>query len=149
MFLLVKSTYPKANIWLTGHSLGGSLSAALSHAYQAPSVNFEAPGEKLFVTRKGLMSEYEHIYHFGNVLDPLFTGSCTGIFSACAIAGYAMESVCHTGQECVWTPRGRPNLQAHLLWGIIGLISNQNIELPACQPVNRSCVDCGWWKFVE
>lgn len=140
---------PHADIWLTGHSLGGALSASLSHVYKFPSVVFESPSEKLFATRKGIMSDYSHIYHFGNILDPIFTGTCTGVFSSCAIAGYAMESACHTGQECIWRPPGRSNLNAHLLWGILNdLLRNQNVPLPSCAPVNASCTDCDWWKFV-
>lgn len=43
--------YPEANIWLTGHSLGGSLASLLAATYGFPAVTFEAPGERLAATR--------------------------------------------------------------------------------------------------
>ncbi|MDN8980689.1 hypothetical protein Q0P29_14390, partial [Staphylococcus aureus] len=39
--------YPNANIWLTGHSLGGGLAALIGNAFGAPAVGFEAPGDRL------------------------------------------------------------------------------------------------------
>ena len=35
--------YPNANIWLTGHSLGGGLAALLGATFGAPIVAFESP----------------------------------------------------------------------------------------------------------
>ena len=43
--------YPDATIWLTGHSLGGSLAALLGATFGVPVVAFEAPGDKLPATR--------------------------------------------------------------------------------------------------
>jgi putative lipase involved disintegration of autophagic bodies len=39
--------YPDANVWITGHSLGGSLSGLLGVTFGAPVVTFEAPAEKM------------------------------------------------------------------------------------------------------
>lgn len=39
--------YPNANIWLTGHSLGGGLAALMGTTFGAPVVAFEAPAERL------------------------------------------------------------------------------------------------------
>jgi putative lipase involved disintegration of autophagic bodies len=33
--------YPSANIWLTGHSLGGALAALLGATFGVPTVTFE------------------------------------------------------------------------------------------------------------
>lgn len=43
--------YPDANIWVTGHSLGGSLSGLLGVTFGAPVVTFEAPADKMAARR--------------------------------------------------------------------------------------------------
>lgn len=39
--------YPDANIWLTGHSLGGGLASLIGATFGAPVVAFEAPAERM------------------------------------------------------------------------------------------------------
>ena len=48
--------YPHANIWLTGHSLGGGLAALLGATFGAPVVAFEAPAERMASRRLHLPS---------------------------------------------------------------------------------------------
>lgn len=43
--------YPKANVWVIGHSLGGALASLVGITFGAPVVAFEAPGEKLAAAR--------------------------------------------------------------------------------------------------
>ena len=43
--------YPDANVWVIGHSLGGSLASLVGVTFGAPVVAFEAPGEKLAAMR--------------------------------------------------------------------------------------------------
>ena len=43
--------YPDANIWVIGHSLGGSLASLIGVTFGAPVVAFEAPGEKMAAAR--------------------------------------------------------------------------------------------------
>lgn len=43
--------YPSANIWLVGHSLGGSLASLLGATFGLPAIAFEAPGERLAAQR--------------------------------------------------------------------------------------------------
>ncbi|RKP16563.1 alpha/beta-hydrolase, partial [Rozella allomycis CSF55] len=80
------------NLALTGHSLGGSLSALLSLTFDIPAITFNSPGERLFAERLGLgQNPNIQIYHYGTESDPIFTGKCRGITSSCYIGGYAME----------------------------------------------------------
>ncbi|KAF8646690.1 hypothetical protein AX16_007103 [Volvariella volvacea WC 439] len=92
--------YPDANIWLTGHSLGGSLASLIGLTFGAPVVTFEAPGDRLAARRLHLPSppSTQHIIQVYHTADPVPVGACTGIFSLCAIGGYAIESRCHLGQ---------------------------------------------------
>ena len=52
--------YPNANIWLTGHSLGGGLAALLGATFGAPAVTFEAPAERMASRRLHLPSSVCH-----------------------------------------------------------------------------------------
>ena len=47
----VSYMYPDANIWVIGHSLGGSLASLVGVTFGAPVVAFEAPGEKMAAAR--------------------------------------------------------------------------------------------------
>lgn len=96
----VSYMYPDANIWLTGHSLGGSLSSLIGVTFGAPVIAFEAPSEKLAAARLHLPSppSTQHVTHFYHTADPIAMGACNGVSSSCAIGGFAMETRCHLGQ---------------------------------------------------
>ncbi|KAI5831372.1 alpha/beta-hydrolase [Schizophyllum commune Tattone D] len=96
--------YPDANIWLIGHSLGGSLAALMGATFGAPVVAFETPADRLAARRLHLPSPPStlHITHVFHTADPIPMGACTGVTSMCAIGGYALESRCHLGQRIVY-----------------------------------------------
>lgn len=48
--------YPNANIWMVGHSLGGSLASLVAQTFGVPAVAFEAPGDRLPAQRLHLPS---------------------------------------------------------------------------------------------
>lgn len=117
--------YPDANIWITGHSLGGAVAGLLGVTFGAPVVAFEAPGDRMasrrlhlpqpvssnpccppvHATRSltlGPQPDVQHVTHIFHTADPIPMGACTGVLSSCAIAGYAMESRCHIGRKRVY-----------------------------------------------
>ena len=110
IYLAVAEWFPKAtNIWATGHSLGGALAGLVAITNGIPAFAFEAPGDLMYASRIGLLPtgieidsflEALPIYHFGNVNDPIYTGTCTGVTSSCYWFDYALESKCHIGKEC-------------------------------------------------
>lgn len=108
--------YPFANIWLVGHSLGGSLASLLGSTFGLPAVAFEAPGERMAAHRLHLPLPPPHyppglprvpITHVYNNADPIPQGACTGVASLCAQAGYALETRCHLGKSIVYDTVGR------------------------------------------
>ena len=88
------------------------MSSLLGLTYGLPAVTFETPPEALPAARLGLPSPPDSntpqtrnntgAYHFGITSDPIYTGSCKGIIASCALAGYAFDTVCHTGMKCVY-----------------------------------------------
>lgn len=156
----VTKLYPPetTDIWITGHSLGGALASLLGRTYGLPVVAFEAPGEMLATKRlhlpqaPGIPKHMEHIWHFGNTADPIFMGVCNGASSSCSVAGYAMETACHTGKLCVYdvvTDLGwHVNMLNHRIHTVIDEIILKYNETAKCvdQP---PCRDCFNWRFVS
>jgi lipase ATG15 len=79
----ISASYPKSAIWLTGHSLGGALSALVGLTFGVPTVTFEAPPERLASKRlhlpapPGLLPKDSLVWHFGHTADPVYMGACT------------------------------------------------------------------------
>lgn len=155
----VSAIYPpeQYKVWLTGHSLGGSLASLLGRTYGLPVVAYEAPGELLATQRlhlpqpPGYPMYMEHIYHVGNTADPIFMGVCNGVSSTCNAAGYAMETACHTGKLCVYdvvTDKGwSVNVLNHRIHTVVDEIILKYNETAECveQP---PCRDCFNWRYV-
>lgn len=148
----------KYNYWITGHSLGGSLASLLGRTYGLPVVAFEAPGELLATKRlhlpqpPGIPKYMDNIWHIGNTADPIYMGVCNGVSSSCSIAGYAMETACHTGLQCVYDVVNdlgwKVNLLNHRIHTVIDEIIMVYNSTPTCieQP---PCRDCFNWRFVS
>ena len=158
----VTEIYPKSDIWVTGHSLGGVVSSLLGLKFQIPAVTFEAPPDSLPATRLSLYnpidsnftaprnSQYRGAYHFGNTADPVYMGACNGATATCTLAGYAFESQCHTGLRCVYDTvedfGWRQKIQHHSIEGVIKDVIEAYDTVPSCEP-EPECVDCANWRF--
>ncbi|BAP71283.1 putative lipase ATG15 [Kluyveromyces marxianus] len=158
IYRTVIEDHPNAAIWITGHSLGGALASLLGRTFGAPAVAFEAPGE-LLATRRlhlpippGLPSYQEGIWHIGHTADPIFMGTCNGASSSCSIAGYAMETSCHSGKVCIYdvvTDKGwHVNMLNHRIHTVIDGVLNDYENVAKCE-VPEPCNDCFNWKYIR
>ncbi|KAK9455243.1 Alpha/Beta hydrolase protein [Dipodascopsis uninucleata] len=149
---MIAAIYPTSHIWLTGHSLAGALSSLVSQTKGSPAIVFQAPGEQLAAKRLHLPSSRSGdtmVWHIGNTADPIFMGTCNGPMSICAIGGYAMETECHSGYECVYdnVREGTTmSIEYHKLSYVMELIEKSD-EIPVCHR-RQNCVDCYMWNYT-
>ncbi|KJR82373.1 triacylglycerol lipase [Sporothrix schenckii 1099-18] len=164
LYANVSAEYPDANIWLTGHSLGGAVTSFLGLTYGLPVVTFQAVPEALAAGRLGLPvppgadpdfpQTREHIgaFHFGHTADPIYIGTCNGATASCSYAGYALESACHAGYECVYdvvADKGwRVGVGTHKIRTVIHDILLPYDTVPECKSTPE-CRDCANWKMYE
>lgn len=159
LFDEVIQLYPKANIITTGHSLGGVLASFIGLRHGIPAITFEAYPQALAATRLGLsvagqdspLRENTGAFHFGHTADPIYMGTCNGGSSFCSIAGYAFETVCHTGKRCAYDVvkdwGWRQSTQTHRLRYAIENVYAKYDEAAPCVDEDVTCVDCYLWKF--
>ncbi|THH07288.1 hypothetical protein EW145_g3473 [Phellinidium pouzarii] len=130
------SLYPSANIWLTGHSLGGALAALLGTTFGVPAVSFESPGERLAASRLHLpmppKTPITHVYHNA---DPIPQGACTGIGSP--QYGWRADVFKHTIKEVISTV-----LADEREW-------EPGRQVPLARDEDEDCIDCYKWEFGD
>ncbi|KAH8818998.1 Alpha/Beta hydrolase protein [Xylogone sp. PMI_703] len=160
----VTALYPGATIMMSGHSLGGAVSSMLGLTYGLPVLSFQAVPDALPVSRLGLPTppysnprspqkrQYTGAYHFGHTADPIYMGTCNGATATCSYAGYALETSCHTGQECVYDVVGdkgwRVSILTHRIIRVIEDVLKAYDAVPECR-YTTECQDCALWKEVE
>ena len=160
----VTELYPDSNIWLTGHSLGGVVSSLLGMTFGLPTFTFEAYGDALAAGRLGLPAppgsdpsrpqdrKFTGVHHFGHTADPVFMGTCNGATASCTLGGYAFESQCHSGVQCVYDTVGdlgwRVGLGNHRIRIVIDQVIKAYNQPPKCVP-DDECFDCFNWNFFD
>ncbi|RDL36204.1 Uncharacterized protein BP5553_06816 [Venustampulla echinocandica] len=156
----ITEQYPNANVWLTGHSLGGLVTSLLGLTFGIPVVTFESVPQALAASRLGIPSPPPYdsaaearqnggLWHFGHTADPVYMGTCNGASSLCTMAGYALQSQCHTGLRCVYDVvkdhNWRVSLATHGIRPSIKDVYRVYDQVPTCEP-DEECVDCFEWK---
>lgn len=160
----VTERYPDAQIWMSGHSLGGVVSTLLGLTFGLPVFTFEAFPDALAASRLGLPTPPGYhigahqsrpdlaIHHFGHTADPVFMGSCNGATASCSIGGYAFEGHCHTGKTCIYDTVNdlgwRSSAWSHRIYTVIDDIITKYDSVPECEE-DTECTDCVLWKFFE
>ncbi|KAI3634972.1 hypothetical protein MIR68_007353 [Amoeboaphelidium protococcarum] len=151
IYAAVRSQYPKSQIWFVGHSLAGALASVMSLTTQDPAVTFQAPGERQFAERLGLLDNVDHlkelhpeddqiyrlkvpIYHIGNNADVIYLGKCTGIGSVCFYGGYAIETKCHVGNVCNYKIDRSPDVFYHKMATVLKEIIGPQRDVPPFIP---------------
>lgn len=164
LYANVTEVYPDSHVWIAGHSLGGAVSSFLGLTYGVPVVTFQAVPDALPAGRLGLpvppgadpnapqSRDYTGAFHFGHTADPIYMGSCNGATASCSFAGYALESACHTGHECVYDTVGdkgwRVGIGTHKIVAVIRDVILKYDTVPECK-FTPECRDCGNWKMYE
>ncbi|KAL0568984.1 putative lipase atg15, partial [Marasmius crinis-equi] len=138
--------YPDANIWMVGHSLGGSLASLIGITFGIPIVAFQAPGEQMASRRLHLPSppSTHHVTHVINNADPIAMGVCNGVTSSCANWGYAMESRCHLGKIIRYDTMGvlgwTSNIQNHGIKVVVeNVLGNETWVVPEAVEEEEDC----------
>jgi len=153
--------YPYSNIITTGHSLGGVLASLIGLQHSIPAVTFEAYPQALAAQRLGLPTAGDITplrkntggFHFGHTADPVYMGTCQSSSSFCSIAGYAFETICHTGKKCAYDVvkdwGWRQSTSTHRLRYAIDNVYSKYDEVATCVDEDVTCVDCYLWKFED
>ncbi|EFW98973.1 autophagy related lipase [Grosmannia clavigera kw1407] len=164
LYTNITQLYPGSNVWLTGHSLGGALSSFLGLTYGHPAVTFQAVPEALAASRLGLpvppgadpnrpqSRQHTGTFHVGHTADPIYIGTCNGATATCSYAGYALETACHTGYECVYDVVAdlgwRVGVGTHKIHTVINDVLRKYDSVPQCK-FTPECRDCAGWKIFE
>ncbi|KAG0317386.1 putative lipase atg15 [Linnemannia gamsii] len=160
-----KQLYPHASIWLTGHSLGGSVASLLGITNNYPVFTYSSPGDVRYGQKVGLIKpnlkesdlKKMPVWQFGHTGDPIYMGTCNGPTSTCYSAGYAMETKCHLGKICVYdtmTELGwRQDIRGHTIFTFIDVVEDWYNKtkgretVPKCSP-QTDCQDCLQWQYA-
>ncbi|KAF2134678.1 autophagy related lipase Atg15 [Dothidotthia symphoricarpi CBS 119687] len=157
----VLQLYPNANIIATGHSLGGVLASLMGLQHGIPAVTFEAYPQAMAAKRLGLPTAGDVAplrkntggFHFGHTADPIYMGTCNGASTFCTLAGYAFETVCHTGKRCAYDVvkdwGWRQSTSTHRLRYAIDNVYQVYDKAATCVDEAVDCVDCFLWKYED
>lgn len=100
---------------------------------------------------KPINSAYSHlpITHVYHTADPIPQGGCTGFFSLCVQAGFALETKCHLGQSVIFDTVGKLGWGVDVRTHIIGVIITRLLEDETVDWGDDASTDDArsWWWF--
>jgi putative lipase involved disintegration of autophagic bodies len=155
----LRESHPGAQIFVTGHSLGGAIASLIAYQYDLTAFTYESPPVLFYLLRmqeaglikNGLIKKNSlvsvsnkkdfteaKIYNFGNDGDPIFIGSCG--FS-CSLTGYVLETKYHFGLTCVY-PAWITSINNHRIDRVI-LKYIIPMDVPVCTNPYPYVIDTG------
>jgi len=69
----IRAQYPTSEIWVTGHSLGGSLASTLAAKRNLAAFTYGAPGDLLYAQRIGLNIDTANMQNYRMFPPPLLS----------------------------------------------------------------------------
>ena len=144
--------FDKANLYFTGHSLGGFLATSLGLLYDKQVITFDSPGGKHYFDLAHIKHDNDNrIYNFGHNADSIMHGHCGAL---CWTWGYIVETKCHIGNSCIYDSKSKlgisDSIRTHQLEYIINnILPKWETDLPTCQ-YHEECIDenCEKWTYV-
>jgi lipase ATG15 len=150
---VLKEMDSKAKIYLTGHSLGAAMANIIGVIYNVPSITFSSPNIKHYLDLLEIKYNKSSlkIYNFGINSDPIFMGTCNGMFSTCYYFGYIMKTKCNIGYKCIYDSKNEldlsENIYSHKLKYLINkILPYWEERLPRCEMFD-DCVECEEWRY--
>jgi len=129
--------FPTERIILTGHSLGAGIASIVGRIKGVDVLAFSSPGEK-HISDQLADGSTSGIIHLGACTDPVYTGKCGSYTSLCRIAGYEIETRCHTGRVFCIGSGGTGSVMSHRARWLEHLVStNERIV-----EMSEGCVEC-------
>ncbi|KAG9126719.1 putative lipase atg15 [Ceratobasidium sp. 392] len=143
--------YPDAKIWVIGHSLGGALASLIGTTFGAPTVAFEAPGERMAAQRLHLP------------MPSIVYDTITELHWSADIRTHGIVVIIEQLLNADWSERtgktkkgwwGRGKAQG-MVWEsdsearlLLDEGEGERVEVPAPKP-EEDCVECYSWEFGD
>lgn len=137
IYTQVKQRNPENKIILTGHSMGAAIASIIGYRNNEYVVAFASPGEKRLIKKLGypqktkktseprsvLQNLFHRIgsntIHLGDCTDSIYRGACNGSIDVCKLAGYNIETRCHSGRKFCYNKQNGFSILTHSMSSIL------------------------------
>ncbi|RJE23885.1 hypothetical protein PHISCL_03797 [Aspergillus sclerotialis] len=147
----VTKLYPNANVWLTGHSLGGAMSSLLGLTFGLPVVTFEAVPEALPAARLGfqvLLGKIPDCHNRASTLEPIILATQPILYTWELVMASAQCVLGMCTYDTVEDKGWRVAIGTHRIKSVISDVIEEYDSLPTCER-EEECFDCQLWKFFR
>ncbi|GAB1517098.1 Putative lipase atg15 [Rhizoctonia solani] len=138
--------YPNAKIWVIGHSLGGALASLIGTTFGAPTVAFEAPGERMAAQRLHLPMPGVTLWKAD-----IRTHGIVVVIEQLLAADWSEQTGKSNNKKGWWGRKPQALLQSpthRRLSEDIGTSLEDRVEVPTPKPED-DCVECYIWEFGD